>query len=76
MRKSRCNLFFEKRYCLLIHSVTINQKISIATGSHHSLECEILDRPCTYNINQIVYINCIDSIQDGVTTPDNQVNQS
>ena len=73
MRKKASTLYFEKRYCLLVHSVVLSQKIAITALSSNSAEQEIIYRPCSYNINQIVYINCIDVIQEGVSTPDASV---
>jgi hypothetical protein len=47
--------------------------MSITGFSNNSCEKEIMDRTCSYGINQIVYINCIDVIRDGVTSNDSEV---
>lgn len=73
MKKTRAAIYFEKRYCLLVHSFSLNQRLSITAFSTSSADKEIIDRACTYSINQIVYINCIDVIRDGVTTNDTEV---
>jgi hypothetical protein len=71
--KGRSAIYFEKRYCLLVHSLVLNQKIAVAALSTNSSEKEVIDRTCSFNINQIVYLNCIDAIKDGVTTSDVEV---
>jgi hypothetical protein len=73
MRKNKSTLYFEKRYCLLVHSLNLTQRISLTAFSLHSAEQETIDRSSTYNINQIVYLSCVDLVCDGATTPDTQV---
>lgn len=71
--RSRSTIYFEKRYCLLINSLILNQKISVTAFSANSSEKETIDRTCSFNINQIVYVNCIDVIEDGVRINDSEV---
>jgi hypothetical protein len=73
MKKKPSTLYFEKRYCLLVHSVVLQQRLAVTAFSSNSAEQEIIDRSCSYNVNQIVYINCIDLITEGVTSPDASV---
>lgn len=73
MRKNKSTLYFEKRYCLLVHSLTLTQRISLTAFSLHSAEQETIDRSSTYSLNQIVYLSCVDLVCDGTTTPDSQV---
>lgn len=73
MKKTRPAIYFEKRYCLLVHSLILNQRMTVAGFSQNSCEKEVTDRTCSYNLNQILYVNCIDVIRDGVTTSDSEV---
>lgn len=73
MSKGKTALYFLKQYNILIHSIDVNQRISIATLGNHSGHKEIFEKYLTYNLNQVAEVTCIDIVQDGTTVTDNQV---
>jgi archaellum component FlaF (FlaF/FlaG flagellin family) len=73
MSKDKPVLYFEKRYQLLLHSLSVGQRVSISTLGAHTAHKELFERTLTYSLNQVVDVSCIDLIQNGTTISDNQV---
>ena len=73
MNKNKTILYFEKKYSLLLHAINVQQKVVIASFGDHSGQRIVVEKPCTYHLNQIVDINCVDIVEDGVTRADNNV---
>jgi hypothetical protein len=57
----------------MVHSVSLQQRVVLATlGDSVGQRC-VLDRSCLYSVNQTMEVVCVDVVLDGHTHSDSHV---